>query len=200
MRFGDRHSRLVTYAKVILPLAALSLLSVMFLVSDRVDPTTASLYADVDVEDLARQARVGAPQYAAVTQDGSTLMVRATTAWPGTDDRSGTRAQDIVAKLDSTDGLITDLASKSGHIDPAGGPIHLFDGVALQTSTGYRMRSAVVDMTSDYGVITAPNPVEGETPIGPIEADWMQLSRPAPEAPYNMVFKGNVKLVYQPKE
>ncbi|HEY0275247.1 MAG TPA: hypothetical protein VGC31_04165 [Paenirhodobacter sp.] len=199
MRLADRHSRLVAWAKVVLPLAALALLSVMFMVSDRIDPKSASLYADVDVADLARQARVGAPQYSTVTQDGSTLMVRAKTVWPNTGD-TGTSAQDIVAKLDSTDGLVTDLAAKSGRIDPAGGPIHLFDGVAVQTSTGYRMRSEMVDLTPDYGVITAPHRVDGQTPMGPIEADQMELSRSAPDAPYDMVFKGNVKLVYQPKE
>ncbi|HEY0213067.1 MAG TPA: hypothetical protein VGC40_05700 [Paenirhodobacter sp.] len=199
MGLVDRHSRLVAWAKVTLPLAALVLLSVLFLVSGRVDPKNASLYSDVDVAALARQARVGAPQYSTVTQDGSTLMVRARTAWPGTDG-NGTSAQDIVAKMDSPDGLITDLAAQSGRIDPQGGPIHLFDGVAMRTSSGYRMRSAVVDMSPDYGIITAPQRVDGQTPMGPIEADQMQLSRPAPDAPYDMVFKGNVKLVYQPKQ
>ena len=42
----DLHSRLVTWAKVALPLAALAILSTLFLLADRIDPTAAIPYAD----------------------------------------------------------------------------------------------------------------------------------------------------------
>ena len=59
MARADFHSRLVGWLKVVLPLAALAILSTLFLLADLIDPTAAIPYAEVDVEDLARDPRWG---------------------------------------------------------------------------------------------------------------------------------------------
>ena len=80
----DRHTRLVGWLKVILPLTALAILSTLFLVARRVDPEAALPYAEVDVEDLAREPRMTAPTYAGTTEDGAALTLSASD--PGDDD------------------------------------------------------------------------------------------------------------------
>ena len=67
------HSKLVVWAKVTLPLLALGLLATLFLFSRKIDPTDAIPYADVDVEERAREPRLTMPTYAGVTSDGSAL-------------------------------------------------------------------------------------------------------------------------------
>jgi lipopolysaccharide export system protein LptC len=57
----DGYSRLVAWLKIILPLIALGILATLFLVSRTIDPSQTIPYADVDVQDLARNQRVGAP-------------------------------------------------------------------------------------------------------------------------------------------
>ncbi|MGB3251218.1 MAG: hypothetical protein WBB13_18855, partial [Tabrizicola sp.] len=69
----DRHTRLVGWLKVALPLTALAILSTLFLVARRIDPEAALPYAEVDVEDLAREPRMTAPTYAGTTEDGAAL-------------------------------------------------------------------------------------------------------------------------------
>ena len=77
MTRGDTHSRLVGWLKLALPLAALVILSTLFLIADRIDPEAAIPYANVDVEDLARDPRMTTPSYAGLTSDGSALTLTA---------------------------------------------------------------------------------------------------------------------------
>lgn len=193
-----RHSMLVTWAKVALPLAALALLSTLFLLSGKIDPTTASIYAKVDVKALAREPRLNAPEYSGMTEDGAALTVRATVATPDPNGGTGASAQDVLAKLETATGLVAELSAKAGRFDPSGTGIALSEGVAMQTSTGYRLQTAQIIMATDRSQITAPEAVQGAAPFGTIAAGAMELSRPAPDAPYDLVFNGGVKLIYQP--
>lgn len=195
-----RHSMLVSWAKVALPLAALVLLSTLFLFSGKVDPTTASIYAKVDVRALAREPRLNAPEYSGMTEDGAALTVRASVAVPDPNGGSGASAQNVLAKLETATSLVADLSAKAGRFDPSGTGIVLSEGVAMQTSSGYRLSTARLTMATDRSAITAPEPVQGEAPFGTLAAGAMELSRPEPDAPYDLVFNGGVKLIYQPQE
>lgn len=199
MVFDNRHSRLVALAKIALPLAALALLSTMFLFSDKVDPTAATPYANVDVTELANEPRLTTPEYSGLTEDGASITVKAKTAFPDAKGGSGANAQAIVAKLEAKSGLVADLTAKAGVIDPQAGQIHLSEGVALQTSSGYRMSTAAVDMATDRSNLVAPGAVSAEAPYGTITSGAMQMTRATPETPYDLVFNGGVKLVYQPQ-
>ena len=70
----------------------------------------------------------------------------------------------------------------------------------MQTSTGYRMSSAEMALATDRSRVTAPEAVHGESPLGRIDAGNLELSRPSADAPYDLVFNGGVKLIYQPEE
>jgi lipopolysaccharide export system protein LptC len=74
----NRYSRLVGGLKVVLPIAALALLSTLFLLSDPPDPDRALPYAEVDVAQLARELRLTQPRFAGVLPDGReiTLVAR----------------------------------------------------------------------------------------------------------------------------
>ncbi|MBL9052753.1 MAG: hypothetical protein JNN02_03385, partial [Tabrizicola sp.] len=45
----DAHTRVVTWLKVLLPLAALAILSTLFLLADQINPDDALPFAEVDV-------------------------------------------------------------------------------------------------------------------------------------------------------
>jgi lipopolysaccharide export system protein LptC len=67
----NRYSRLVGGLKVVLPIAALGLLSTLFLLSDPPDPDRALPYAEVDVAQLARELRLTQPRLAGVLPTGA---------------------------------------------------------------------------------------------------------------------------------
>ncbi|WP_339113587.1 hypothetical protein [Thioclava sp. GXIMD2076] len=196
----NRHSMLVTWAKTLLPLAALVLLSSVFLIGHRVEPGTVIPYSDVDIEELAREPQVVAPEYAGVTKEGAALSVRGSRAilQPGNGD--GSSVQQLVAKLQTRSGLVVDLNATAGQIRPDEDLIELSEGVAMQTSTDYRMRSDLIEISTDQTRVLSPGAVHGEAPMGVLDAGAMELSQPEPGGSNNLLFTKGVKLVYQPQE
>lgn len=195
----SRHTRLVVWARLALPLAALALLSTLFLFSGKVDPTTASIYAKVDVAALVREPRLTAPEYSGMTEDGAALTVRAKTATPDAEGK-GASASEVIAKIEAPGGVTADISAKAGRIDPSAGVISLSDGVSVQTSAGYRMATERLEIATDRSRLLAPGAVQAEAPFGTVAAGAMELGRAGPEAPYDLVFNGGVKLVYQPEQ
>lgn len=75
----------------------------------------------------------------------------------------------------------------------------LSGGVTLTTSTGYRLETAEVAANLDRTGLESRAPVKATGPAGEITAAGMVLSQDnrTPGA-YVLVFKGGVRLVYQP--
>ena len=200
----DRHSRIVGWLKVALPLAALGLLSTLFLVADRIDPSNAIPFAQVDVEELANDPRMTAPSFAGTTSDGGALTLTATNARPASADQ-GAMAEGVDAKVDMPDGSSAAIQAGAVHIDEAAGQLRMAEGVTVTTSSGYRIVTAAMDAALDRTRLTSTNPVAADTPSGHLTADGFTLTQNADapaasgtEKPYLLVFEGGVKLVYQP--
>ena len=75
-------SRIVHWLRVILPLAALAVLAVLFLLARKPDPEAAIPYADVDPRDLAERQAVTSPRYSGVTDDGARVSIDGSEATP----------------------------------------------------------------------------------------------------------------------
>ena len=132
----DRHTRLVGWLKVALPLAALAILSTLFLVADRIDPEDDLPYAEVDVEELAREPRMTAPSYAGTTSDGAALTLTAEEARPEATDTPA-EARGLRLELDTPDGARTELRAATAVVDEPADRLVLSGGVRVTTSTGY---------------------------------------------------------------
>ena len=194
----DRHTRLVGWLKVILPLTALAILSTLFLVARRIDPEAALPYAEVDVEDLAREPRMTAPTYAGTTEDGSALTLSASEARPAADGTPA-KAAGLRLELATPDGGQTELLAAEAVMDDATRQVLMSGGVVLTTSSGYRLETAEVAAKLDRTGLESRTPVVATGPAGEIRAESMVLSQDnrTPGA-YVLVFKGGVRLIYQP--
>lgn len=198
MARADRHTRVVGWLKVALPLIALVILSTLFLVARRIDPEAALPYAEVDVEDLAREPRMTAPTYAGTTADGAALTLSADEARPAAD---GSPAQAAGLRLDlaTPDGGQTELLAVDARMDDTAKELVLSGGVIVTTSTGYRLETAEIAARLDRTGLESRAPVKATGPAGEITAEGMVLSQDnrTPGA-YVLVFKGGVRLIYQP--
>ncbi|MDZ4087667.1 MAG: LPS export ABC transporter periplasmic protein LptC [Tabrizicola sp.] len=194
----DRHTRVVGWLKVVLPLAALAILSTLFLVARRIDPEAALPYAEVDVEDLAREPRMTAPTYAGTTEDGSALTLSADEARPAAEGQSA-QAAGLRLDLATPDGGRTELVAAEARMDDTTRQMVLSGGVTLTTSTGYRLETAEIVAKLDRTGLESRVPVTATGPAGEITADSMVLGQDnrTPGA-YVLVFNGSVRLVYQP--
>ena len=194
------HSKLVVWAKVTLPLLALALLATLFLFSRQIDPTDAIPYAEVDVEERAREPRLTQPTYAGVTADGSALSLSAAEVRPDSAAGVGT-ALGIVGKMQTPDGATTDLAAANAELDTTAGVMMLKGDVAITTSSGYSIKSDALIANLDQTGLTSPGPVTATSPMGDVSADEMVLSQDPENADaYLLVFKGRVKMLYIPSK
>ena len=194
----DLHSRMVGWLKVVLPLAALVILSTLFLLSDRIDPTEAIPYAKVDVEDLANDPRMSAPAYAGTTEDGAGITLAATSARPATEDR-GASAERVVALMETPDGQKIALSAAAAALDQSAGRLDLAGEVTLETEAGYRLETEAMAARLDRTDVSSSTPVKVTGPMGDIRADSFTLTQdPADPGAYLLVFKGGVRLLYLP--
>lgn len=198
MARADAHTRTVTWLKVVLPLAALAILSTLFLLADKIDPEDALPYAEVDVEDLAREPRMTLPSYAGTTSDGAALTLTAEAAVPGSVEKPA-EALKVRMELATPDGATIELKADSAVVDTTGQKVLLSGGVRLVTSMGYQLETPEIVANLDRSGLAASSGVTAKAPAGTLTADTMTLSQDiqTPGA-YLMVFKGSVRLVYLP--
>lgn len=195
--YDDTYSWVVAGAKIALPLMALTLLSMLFLVSDRIDPTQPVPYADIDLDELAREPRLTLPHFAGVTEDGAALTLTASEARPELSD-AGAWVSDIVARLQSEEGFSADVTAGLARLDPLAGAVQLSGGVQIVTSAAYTISAEEVLLRTDRTRIESPGAIIADAPFGEIEAGAMVLQAEGEGAPHVLVFNNGVMLIYQP--
>ncbi|TCP58717.1 lipopolysaccharide export system protein LptC [Rhodovulum bhavnagarense] len=197
--FDNAYSRFVALARIVLPLAALGILSTLFLVSRGPDPGDDLRQSRDTVAEIAREQRIGAPEFATVTADGTAVALSAETVRPDAAYPGQATADILHLRLDMAGGARADLRAARGALDMAAGQTVMEGGVRIESSAGYRLEAARVTAAMDQTDILAEGPVTGEGPAGRITAGQLQLTAdPQAAGRYLLVFKDGVKLVYEP--
>ncbi len=195
----NTYSRFVFWLKVLLPLAALAILSTLFLVAETLDPDKAIPYADVDVEKLIREQGITNPAFGGVTKSGTRISVAARTVRP--DEASPQRfvGEDLVALVELPKGTRIDIASPTGIIDSGSREAILDGGARLVTSQGYTVDTE--RLTTRYDIVRAETAgtVLATGPGGEITAGRMTLERDVESGGHVLVFKDGVRLIYRPQ-
>jgi lipopolysaccharide export system protein LptC len=193
----DSYSRLVAWLKIILPLLALAILSTLFLVSRTIDPSQSIPYADVDVAELARTQRIGAPSYSGMTEDGAAVTFTAESARPDGSPDERVTALGPTARIDLPTGRSIELRSDEGYVDQTTRIAGLAGHVRLETSDGYRVDTAEAKTRLDATSVETGGPVSGTGPMGTINAGRAVLTRAA-DGSYVLRFERGVNLLYRP--
>ena len=198
--YDNSYSRFVALTKVILPIVALGILSTLFLFSRNIDPTQSIPYADVDVEGLAREQRIGAPNYAGVTEDGAAISITAKSARPSQDNPEIVMATDLTAVIEDALGGRIDITSGGGVINTDQQFVTLQGEVQILTSTGYIINTSGITAALSETSMTTDGRITAEGPLGTLNAGQMTLeTQNGSDGSHLLVFKGGVKLVYDPK-
>ncbi|WP_187428414.1 hypothetical protein [Roseobacter fucihabitans] len=197
---GDRYSRMVAWLKVALPLAALGLLSTLFLLSRVIDPTQAIPFADTEVQDRLLNQRVSGPYYSGTTADGDQIAFVADSVVTPNGFAGASDADNVFVKIDLIGGGTVNVTSQAASIDVANDISDLIGNVVLKSSTGYIVTSELITARVSTLDIRSPGPVFADTPVGELVAGAMHLSTPVPSAPAQLVFTNGVKLIYLPKQ
>lgn len=211
MRGMDRHSRVIAILKVVLPLAALGLMSTVFLLSRSVDPTTAIPFAKDEIDQRTAEQQVTGPVYTGATQSGDQITVSAARARPALPGLPA-RAQDLNAEIRFVQGGWVTLKAPEGELPGDKNEATFSGGVEIDSSTGYALRTDVLHARLDGLAMRSGGAVEGFGPAGHLTAGQMSITREpgegddpatentegAPEAP-RLRFTGGVRLIYDPE-
>lgn len=201
--YVDAYSRLISGLKIFLPLLALAILSTLFLVSRAIDPSQPIRFANVDVQELAREQVIGGPTFSGVTIDGAAITVTAARARPLLGGSGGLTAEDLRATILTPDGVEFKITARYGKIDSVSRTAELVDNVVFETSTGYRIQTERIVTSLDATEIVADGTIVASGPLGQITAGQMvlrQKSDPGSDNTYVLVFKSGVKLIYTPRQ
>lgn len=198
-RFTDRRTRLVTWLKVLLPLVALGLLSMLFLLARTTDPDLAIRYSDVDVSALSKDQQVTGPAYAGITRDGATISVTASTVRPQEGDPRMLDAAVVAGRFELRAGTVADLTAPEAVIDTADDLARFQGGVVILSSDGHQFETETLLASLDTTDVRAETQVWARGPQGTLEAGAMRITQDD-EGGYVVVFTDGVRLVYTPAQ
>ena len=187
----------VALLKIVLPLAALALLSTLFLWQGKIDPSRALPYADVDVDTLARSPRMTAPDFAGVTSDGSAISLQADVVIPDAQVPGRLQIDAPQMRIETPDGLSYDVSAQQAWVEPEQGVLRLGGDVEIISSGGFDLSCQFLEAAMYRTQIVARGDMLARGPGARITADEARIIPAGDEsAPYLLVFKGQVKLVY----
>jgi lipopolysaccharide export system protein LptC len=189
-------SRIVAWLRVIMPLMALALLSVVFLLARKPEPEASIPYANVDPQDLAERQAVTNPTYTGVTTNGSHLTIAGAEAQPGAGLNEGSM-RSIRMTLRAPDGRAADVSAGTAVLD--GDHVALQDGARMTTADGWIVTAPEFHASTTAGTVAADREVNVRAPFGDLTAGRMELRPRAPQdADHVLDLKGGVRLMYRP--
>ena len=189
-------SRIVAWLRVILPLTALALLSVLFLLGRKPEPEGNIPYANVDPREVAERQMATLPAYAGVTTDGALLNITGAQAVPGAIDGQGS-ADMVRMTLRARDGRASDVSAGRAALE--GDLMLLQDGARMTTADGWVVTAPEFRASRSAGTLNADSEVNVRAPFGNLTAAQMEL-RPLGDGTGDHVLdlSGGVRLIYQP--
>lgn len=192
------YSQIIAWLKILLPLAALTLLSTLFLLSKSRTPDPQVPFAIRANVGESLQQQASAPYFAGTTESGDVLTMRALSVKPI---RNGEIvAEDLQAQLDLQAGTVIELNAARATLLDLDQTAHLTGGVLIETSLGYRIETQALDARMDQTFVRSVDTVQATGPLGTLTAGGMQISAGPGQGDAQMLFTGGVKLVYDPTD
>lgn len=189
------HTRIVIWAKVMLPLMALALLSTLFLFAR--ESTDAGDIPFAQINQLAREQRINAPEFSGVARDGSIIEVSARSAQPIEGQLDALRINEPSLTLDASDGTSLTIVAGQGVLDGQSKTARLTGLARLETTSGYLMETngLLADLSS--GRITSDGDLKILAPFGEIEAGRVEIQVTSSEEGQRMHFSDGVRMLYE---
>ncbi|MDZ7710184.1 MAG: hypothetical protein U5K36_09035 [Roseovarius sp.] len=198
-RADNTYSQIVAGMKILLPLAALGLLSTLFLISNTVDPSNSVPIAPIDLEQRAQELGVTRPSFAGVSGRGDEIILRADTARPERDMPERLVAERITGEIGLAGGAGLRLRATTARLDQTTMTATLEGAVHVTTTTGYEIDTGRLDMRLDALYAESPGQVTATGPLGDLTAGRMILHEAGDNGDAELLFSGGVKLIYRPK-
>ncbi|WP_146347758.1 LPS export ABC transporter periplasmic protein LptC [Phaeobacter marinintestinus] len=194
----DRYSRTVAILKVFLPLAALAILSTLFLLSRSKTPTATIPFAENEVESRMAGQQITGPHFSGVTASGDEILISAQTASPGVPGEPA-HAEWLNARITTKDGIQIVLTSDTGTVAMDKDVVTFEGNVVIVSTNGYEITTDTLNASLSVVAGSTPGRIDGTSPMGHFTAGNMELRSENEDGPLHLLFKNGVKLVYEPQ-
>lgn len=193
------HSRVVAWMKIILPLAALGMLSTLFLISDTFDPSEPLPVVGIDLQQRAHDQGATNATFAGVTREGHEVVVQTEKARPAAGDPRRFLAEDVSVRFRLTSGTVVEITSLRGELDQHRNSATLSGDVTMVTTTGYTIATDELVARFDDLYAESPGHIQGAAPAGTLTAGRMVLRGGGESGTAHLLFTDGVKLIYEPQ-
>ncbi len=201
MAFGDHaYTRVIRGLKVTLPLIALVLLSTMFLISRKVDPTAAVALSDQAFRERIGNSQLSGPQYDGNTNTGKSMTVTAQSARPDPVVEGKTYGQVVNAQINLDSGEIMTITADTGIVDEDQDLAVLSGNVHLITTDGYDFQTSQLTSLLSKVEGESAGRIYGFGPPGTLEAGKMFVTTDEANGKVQLLFTQGVHLVYKSKK
>jgi lipopolysaccharide export system protein LptC len=194
------YSKFVGLLKVLLPIAALGILSTLFLLPDNRSAIRGIDKVSEEILELAASSGIGRPRFNGTTPGGASLEMWAKRIRPINEEKTITQATKIRARLEVDKFTGATATAGSGIVNTKTEIMLLSDGFVANTFSGYHFKTSGVTVVVATATATTTGPVFVSGSFGTIEADRASLREIETEDGVNYVvdFNGSVKLIYAP--
>lgn len=197
MAFGDHaYTRIIRGLKVTLPLIALVLLSTMFMLSRKIDPTAAIALSDREFRAKIDRSQLSDPQYDGNTRSGKSLTVTATSARPDPEIEGKTYGSEVNALIHLDSGEVMTVQADTGVVDEAQDLAVLSGNVHIITTDGYDLKTSQLTSLLSKVEGESAGHVSGFGPPGTLEAGKMHVKTDETTGKIHLLFTQGVHLVY----
>ena len=193
------YSRIVGWLKILFPLAALAILSTVFLLSRGRESNNIIPYSRVDLQERMEEGIVSNPHFSGATSGGDLITFTAKTAKPNPDDNSQAQAEQLSARIDLSSGTRITFASDAAQLDTTQETAWLTGGVTVVSSTGYDLQTDSLHTSMREIDAETDGPISGTGPAGSLDAGKMILTSDPATKDAHLLFTNRVKLIYQPQ-
>lgn len=177
VRSAGRHSRLVRFLRVVVPLGVVLSLGVYVIFSFFNPFTILEKLPNVSGKLAVQGSKITMelPRIAGITRDKRAYELTAETAVQDITKPDVVELQNLRAKMEMQDSDVVVITAKSGTYNTKGDNVVLREHVVVTSAQGInaKLREAVVDMKK--GNVVSEQPVEIKMPAGTITANGMEI-------------------------
>ena len=196
--FDNSYSFFVAWVKTLLPIAALGMLSTIFLFSGKVDVTQSLPYADLNVADIIREQRITRPYFTGISEGGIEFALSAAYATPDAKKPAVLNVSELYIEVKSPKGSKTKITAGAGLVNAKTNYASISQGVRLDSKLNFWIATERLDIYFNHSYASTNGPFKGVFPLGSIDSGNMVLKMITGKQ--QILFTNGVRMLYQPKE
>jgi len=194
--FDDNYSFFIAWVKTLLPIAALGMLSTIFLFSGKVDVTKSLPYAELNVDEIIREQRITKPYFTGISKSGIEFALSAAYATPNPNQPAILNVSELKLEFKSQQGSTAEITAGLGLINAETKSAKISQGVRMASKLNFWITTETLDINFDKSYASTNGPFKGVFSLGSIESGNMVLEMITGNQ--QILFTNGVRMLYTP--